>query len=67
MIKQASKLDPDMTQSVKYINQGIWNNYVFRVSLKKVDKMQELMDNRSIEMETLRNQTEILEIKNTVI
>ena len=66
MIKQASKSDSDMTQSVKYISQGIWNNYVLRVSMKRVDKMQELMDNRSREMETLRNQKEILEIKNTV-
>ena len=34
--------------------------------MKKVDKMQELMDNRSREMEMLRNQKEILEIKSTV-
>ena len=34
--------------------------------MKKVDKMQELMDNRSRKMETLRNQKEILAIKKTV-
>ena len=63
--EQASEPDSDMAEMLELSDQEFQTtrSNMLRVRLKKVDNMQEQMDNESREMEILRkDQKEILEI-----